>query len=241
MTREFEGRTEQEAVAKAVEELKMDEGSFEVEVIDEGRAGLFFKRPARIRVTVEDGPTSFEQAFEDELSRLNNPEGGTDGDEDDGRPDVDPETADKIVQFLDKTLGLMGYEASITAQSVKGGKLTLSIESDSDSIIIGRKGKNLDALQVVTNAFANRLGSDCRVVLDSENYRLRREAQIVRMASRAASQVRRTGRSQLLDPMNPYERRLVHTALNDVTGIETKSEGEGLFKQVRIYPTKKRF
>lgn len=238
MTREFEGKTEQEAVAKAVEELKMDEGSFEVEVLDEGRAGLFFKRPARIRVTVADGgPTAFEQAVDDELSRL---EGRPGDGEESARPDVDPETADKIVHFLDRTLALMGYEASITIQSVSGGKLTLSIESESDNMIIGRKGKNLDALQVVTNACANRLGSDCRVVLDSENYRMRHETQIVRLASRAASQVRRTGRSQLLDPMNPYERRLVHTALNDVTGIETKSEGEGLFKQVRIYATKKR-
>lgn len=133
----------------------------------------------------------------------------------------------------------MGYEADIMTDSIKGTKLTLSIQSESDSILIGRKGKNLDALQVIANAYANQLDSDCKVILDSENYRIRHEKQIVRMAYRTAQQVKKTGRSQLLEPMNPYERRLVHTALNDVTGIETKSEGEGLFKQVRVLSSRK--
>ena len=68
-----------------------------------------------------------------------------------------------------------------------------------------------------------------------------REEQIIKSAYRTAMQVRKTGRSRLLEPMNPYERRLVHTALNDVTGIETKSEGEGLYKQVRVISKRKRY
>ena len=63
--------------------------------------------------------------------------------------------------------------------------------------------------------------------------------QIVRNAVRSAEYVRRSGRSKLLEPMNPFERRLVHTALNDFKGVETKSEGEGVYKQVRIIPTEK--
>lgn len=230
MIKEFEGKTEQEAVAKAAEELNMDESGFDVEVVDEGRSGLFFKKPVKIRVTVKDeSSSSFEQDFEDELSQLNGTE-----EEEDEEPNVDQEIVDKVSAFVKQMITLMGYEAEISTQSIKGTKLTLSIQSESDSILIGRKGKNLDSLQVVCNAYVNQLDADCKVILDSENYRIRHEKQIVRMAFRTASQVKKTGRSQLMEPMNPYERRLVHTALNDVTGIETKSEGEGLYKQVRV-------
>ena len=67
---------------------------------------------------------------------------------------------------------------------------------------------------------------------------MRHEEQIIRTAYRVAADVRRSGKSKLLEPMNPFERRLVHTALNDFDGVETKSEGEGLYKQVRIIPKK---
>ena len=77
-----------------------------------------------------------------------------------------------------------------------------------------------------------------KVVIDSENYRMRHEEQIIRNAYKTAEQVKRSGRSKLLDPMNPFERRLVHTALNDIEGVDTKSEGDGLYKQVRIIPVK---
>ena len=110
--------------------------------------------------------------------------------------------------------------------------------SDDSSIIIGRKGKNLDAIQLITNVYAGNLDPDIKVVIDSENYRMRHEEQIIRNAYRIAEQVKRSGKSRLLDPMNPFERRLVHTALNDFDGVETKSEGEGLYKQVRIIPKK---
>ena len=102
-------------------------------------------------------------------------------------------------------------------------------------MIIGKKGKNIDALQLLANVYAGKLGrEDIKVILDSENYRIRREESLVRIAYESAEQVRRTGRSILLEPMNPFERRIVHTTLNDIVDIETKSEGEGLYKQVRV-------
>ncbi|MBO4388841.1 MAG: protein jag [Spirochaetales bacterium] len=237
MIKEFEGRTEQEAVRKAAQELGLGETDFEVEVLDEGRGGLFFKKPVRIRVSVPDGEStgSFEEAFEQELNQLN----GT-GDEEDEEPDLDAETVEKVSTFTKQLAELMGYPASVQVRSIRGVKLTLDIESQDSSIIIGRKGRNLDAVQVVVNAYANQIDPRCKVILDCENYRVRHEKQIVRAAFRAAQQVKKTGRSVLLEPMNPFERRLVHTALNDVTGIETKSEGEGLIKQVRVLSTRGR-
>ena len=73
-----------------------------------------------------------------------------------------------------------------------------------------------------------------RVILDPENYRVRREENLVHLAYTTADKVRSTRLSVLLEPMNPYDRRIIHTTLNDISDIETKSEGEGLFKQVRI-------
>ena len=122
-----------------------------------------------------------------------------------------------------------------------GGKYFLNVLpfsteiSSYSSILIGRKGKNLDALQLLANIYAGRLGSeDIRIVLDVENYRIRREESIVRLAYTTADKVHQSHKSILLEPMNPFERRLIHTTLNDIPDIETKSEGEGLYKQVRV-------
>jgi len=107
--------------------------------------------------------------------------------------------------------------------------------SPNSSILIGKKGKNLDALQLLANVYAGRLGNEeDKIILDTENYRLRREESLVRLAYTTADRVRLSRKSILLDPMNPFERRLIHTTLNDISDIETKSEGEGVYKQVRV-------
>ena len=98
------------------------------------------------------------------------------------------------------------------------------------------KGKNLDALQLLLNVYAGKLGHEStRVILDTENYRIRREESLVRLAYTTADKVRSSKNSILLEPMNPFERRLIHTTLNDIPDIETKSEGDGLYKQVRVF------
>ncbi len=88
--------------------------------------------------------------------------------------------------------------------------------------------------ELIINVYAGQLESSKRVIVDAENYRNRHEENIIRQAGRTADQVMKSKRSRLLDPMNPFERRLVHTALNDIVDVETKSEGEGLYRQVRI-------
>jgi spoIIIJ-associated protein len=90
-------------------------------------------------------------------------------------------------------------------------------------------------MQLLANVYAGHLGrEDVRVILDSENYRIRREESLVRLAYVTADKVRATRNSVLLEPMNPFERRLIHTTLNDIPDVETKSEGDGLYKQVRV-------
>ena len=141
----------------------------------------------------------------------------------------------KLVDFVTEMINKMGYEVTVEVMFREDKKIGIKLTSESSSILIGRKGKNLDAMQLLVNVYAGHLGrEDIRVVLDSENYRIRREESLVRLAYVTADKVRMNRNSILLEPMNPFERRLIHTTLNDIPDVETKSEGDGLYKQVRV-------
>jgi len=130
----------------------------------------------------------------------------------------------------------MGYPGKVSILFREKYKLGLKIDSEHSSILIGKKGKNLDALQLLLNIYAGKLGREnIRVILDTENYRIRREESLVRLAYNVAEKVREGRGSVLLEPMNPFDRWLIHTTLNDINDVETKSEGEGLYKQIRVY------
>jgi len=222
MYREFEGKTEQEAVALAIAELQIDRPDFDVEIVDTGRKGLFKKGPVKIRVHLDD--EKFEEVFEEVVS----------DDESVAKHVISEEFEQEVIDFVTTLLVKMGFPGSVEVVSRKEGKLGLDIVSSHSAIIIGRKGKNLDAIQLLANVYAGKLDEEVKVVIDSENYRMRHEEQLVRMAFKTAEQVKRSGKSRLLEPMNPFERRLIHTALNGFDGVQTKSEGDGLYKQVRI-------
>ncbi len=235
MTREFEGKTEQDAINQAIEALHIEREDFDVEILDNGRRGLFKKANVKIRVHID----SDSDEEEVKVPFVADEEDYDQEDEEDLEPNEELEQS--ICAFIDGVIEHMGYESKTTVSSRKGRKVNLEISSDSSNIIIGRKGKNLDAIQVLANVYAGKIDTERKIIVDSEGYRVRHEEQIIKSAYRTAMQVRKTGRSRLLEPMNPYERRLVHTALNDVTGIETKSEGEGLYKQVRVISKRKRY
>ena len=214
MIKEYEAKTEQEAIALAMEDLQLGQDELDIEIVDAGKRGLFKKSNVRIRVHLA------EDLVDDHEMELTSEELS--------------EYEQQVIDFLGTILDKMGYPGDVQVNFRKAGKLGLNISSDHSSIIIGKKGKNLDAIQLIVNVYAGQLNPGVKVVIDSENYRMRHEEQLVKLAYRSAEQVRRSGRSRLLEPMNPFERRLIHTALNDMEGITTKSEGDGLFKQVRI-------
>lgn len=218
MIREFEGKTEQEAIARALEELQVVQDDIDIEIVESEKRSLFKKGNVKIRVYLNE-----EEAQQNE-----------DGDEDEGPVEVNEEFEENVITFLSNLLIKMGYPGSVDVVYRKHNKLGLDISSEYSSIIIGKKGKNLDAIQLIVNVYAGQLQNHMKVMVDSENYRMRHEEFLVRLAFKTAQSVKKSGRSKLLEPMNPFERRLVHTALNGIDGIETKSEGEGLFKQVRI-------
>lgn len=236
MIYEFEGRTEKEAIDRAAEELGLEKDGFDVEILETQRSGLFKKGFVKIRIHT-DKPAGIGTAAEnagngEDRRREREPRGKPVY----GGPEAKNEFEQKMVDFMAELIRRMGYEAEVSMLFRENHKIGLKIESESSSILIGKKGKNLDALQLLANIYAGRLGrEDMRVILDSENYRIRREESLVRLAYTVADRVRESRNSILLEPMNPFDRRLIHTTLNDIADVETKSEGEGLYKQVRVY------
>ena len=225
MIREFEGKTEQEAIDNAIKELNLGREDFDVEVIESEKKGLFRKGSVTIRIHVEE--------MEEDKDK------DKDKEEVWGNSQRNTEAADdfeeKVIIFVKTVLNKMGFPGLVSVAFRRDYKLGLNIDSKDSGIIIGKKGKNLDAIQLLTNVYSGQLDNAKKVVIDSENYRLRHEEYLVKLAYKTAEQVKDTKRSRLLEPMNPFERRLIHTALNDILDIDTRSEGDGLYKQVRVF------
>jgi len=228
---EFEGRTEKEAIDKAAEELGLAKEDFDVEILETQKNGLFKKGFVRIKVhTGTPGLASSDYERQPASAGVSKRETVF------GEPVPQNEFEQKMIEFTTGLIEKMGYPGKVTVLFREKHKLGVKIDSSHSSILIGKKGKNLDALQLLLNIYAGRLGrEDVRVILDTENYRIRREESLVRLAYNVAEKVRESRGSMLLEPMNPFDRWLIHTTLNDIGDVETKSEGDGLYKQVRVY------
>ncbi|MDR1302859.1 MAG: protein jag [Treponema sp.] len=234
MVYEFEGRTEKEAIDQAAEALGLGKDDFDVEILEVQRSGLFKKGYVKIRVHLNQPASgALEHAEEaDELRAVSEESSQTRFTDPEAKNDFEQ----KIIDFIEGIVQRMGYEGKASVLFREERKIGFKIDSAYSSILIGKKGKNLDALQLLINIYAGRQGKeDIRVILDTENYRIRREESLVRLAYTVADRVRENRGSVLLEPMNPFDRRLIHTTLNDIADVETKSEGDGLYKQVRVY------
>ena len=226
MTYEYEGKTEKEAIEMAAAELGLERDQFDVEIIESQKNGLFKKGFVKIRVhtvdAVEHGASESDNSAPAKKTLF-------------ADPLPQDEFEKKLIDFTASMIRKMGYDVTVEIMFREDHKLGIRLNSSKSSILIGRKGKNLDALQLLVNVYAGRRGrEDIRVILDTENYRIRREESRVRLAYTVADKVRMSRKSVLLEPMNPFERRLIHTTLNDISDVETKSEGDGLYKQVRV-------
>ena len=138
-------------------------------------------------------------------------------------------------QFLTKLLETMEIPATVTGLEADDG-IRLNMESETDGLLIGRRGETLDAMQYLVSLYVNkdRNSGYTRVTLDTESYRVRREETLGRLARRAAVQVSKTGKTAEMEPMNPYERRILHAALQSFRGVTTHSEGEEPNRRVII-------
>ena len=153
---------------------------------------------------------------------------------------LDPESpAGEAKAFLGELTRLMGVDVTIEMGTDAEGNVYGFIEGDTLGILIGRRGETLDAVQYLTSLKVNRGRENyTRVTLDTENYRAKREDTLIRLANRMANRAVRTGRKVSLEPMNPYERRIIHFALQQNENVTTHSEGDEPNRHVVITPKK---
>ena len=148
---------------------------------------------------------------------------------------VEEQTIKAVEEFVQDTLKAMNMEVEITSSIDEDGALCVDMKGDHMGILIGKRGQTLDALQYLANRVANKHQDGyVRVKLDTENYRARREETLKHLAKNIAHKVKRNRRPVALEPMNPYERRIIHSALQSDPYVTTHSEGEEPYRKVVV-------
>jgi len=219
-TYEFEGKTTEEAIGNASRQLNLPEEELSIDIIEPGSAGIFGLvggKKAKIRVTVKSAPEESEER--ETVEEIDQGEG----------LEVSRKTLEDI-------LALIPVEATVSADQ-RDGTISLNIEGDRSGLLIGRKGKTLDALQFIVNKIVNKvLDRKITLFIDSENYRKRREDSLVQMAEKMGAKAKRIQKPVATSPLNPHDRRIIHLALKGDEALDTRSRGEGLMKKVIIIP-----
>ncbi len=228
------GKTVQEAINQALEELGLAVDDVIIEVLDEGEAGLLGlgRKPAKVLVTTESEPT--EKTLPDDEEVFGEYYG------DDESYDGDPETPEEAeaTSYVAAILAGIGIHGKISSYR-EDDSIHIEVTGQDCGAAIGRHGETLEAIQYLSSLVANRVSDKrIRVILDIGGYRRRREQTLISMAERAAGKVAESGAHYNLDPMNPAERRIVHSALQGFEGVTTYSEGEDPNRYVVIAPDK---
>lgn len=149
--------------------------------------------------------------------------------------EVQPQTIEAVEDFLKNTMKAMDMEVELKTETDQDGALCVDMSGEHMGILIGKRGQTLDSLQYLANRVANKHQEGyVRVKLDTENYRARREETLRHLAKNIAHKVKRNRRPVALEPMNPYERRIIHSALQSDPYVMTHSEGEEPFRKVVI-------
>ena len=142
------------------------------------------------------------------------------------------------VEYLREVIALMGVE-NVTFSAVQKGEATIiRLDGEKLGALIGRRGETMESLSYLASLVANRLEGDyIKLGLDVAGYRDKRESDLTALAQRIGAKVRKTGRSFAMEPMNPYERRIIHSAISKMEGVRSESKGEGRDRRVVIYST----
>lgn len=237
------GRTIDSAITDALIELGATTDQVEIQVIEKGSKGIFGlgAKDAKVRVTLK------EQDFLDKLD-LVEPEEVMNISEDktlETPINNTSESTNKSVQdtiilaeeFLKKVLAEMNVDAKLESKEYEDNRIHINISGENMGVIIGKRGETLDALQYLTNITINKQHENyVKVMLDTENYRARREETLTRLAYKLAKKATQTRRPVVLEPMNPYDRRIIHAALQNSKTVKTHSEGKEPFRKVVITP-----
>ena len=239
------GKTTDDAIAAALAELHMDRDDVSVEILDFGKTGFlgFGAAPAVVRVSyeVEDepapapapAPVPEKPAKAPKAEKAEKPAKAPKAEKPAPAPAAEEsapadENADyaAIRSFLSGLLERMGITADISISQRDNGGINVNLSGSGMGAIIGRRGETLDAIQHLTNYAVNR-GSDkhLHISVDAENYRSKREESLARLAEKMAEKAIKYKRSMALEPMNSYERHVIHTALQNYEGVTTSSTG----------------
>jgi spoIIIJ-associated protein len=206
---EAEGKSKSDAEELTLKTLRLEEGDLKFETIEAGKTGF-------LGITAKK--PAIVRAF---VSSKDLP-------------------AEKIIHGIVLTLlKKMGLDAEVVGMGDVDGKIYIELSSPESGIIIGKRGSTLDSLQFILNLMVDsKIRHGRKIILDIESYRDKREMSLIRLGKSIASSVARTNKSRLLEPMNPYERRIIHMALQKDDRVFTRSEGNGTYKRVRIIPMK---
>ena len=227
---EFTGKTVEEAVEKGLKELGLTAEEADIRVLEEGKKKLFGSVKARVEIAPktsektadEEVVETEEDGVKTEVSAPVAAEGATDG--------------ERTVIFLEGLFKILKINACTELVS-EGEKIEINVTAANTTAIIGKHGGMLDAIQTLAGAVANTGREDYkRVVVDCEDYREKREATLTKLAENLAQKAIRLGKKIKLEPMNPYERRIIHAALSEREGITTTSEGKEPNRYVVIIP-----
>lgn len=223
------GATIEEAIANGVAELGAARDDCQFEVVEQPRKSLFGKmKDAVVRVWTEETVSTAEVAANVDVSAVKITEEGSTSEN--GIRKL--EAAKNYLAGILASMGLTSVEMKVK-ETEEGAVITF--EGDGMAVLIGHHGETLDALQYLVALTCNRIDGDYyRITLDCGNYREKREVTLQGLAARIAEKVKRTGRSQLLEPMNPYERRIIHAVVTDIEGVYSKSKGEEPNRRVVI-------
>ena len=144
-------------------------------------------------------------------------------------------SAGRAVAYLKSILPAFGYQNAVISVSLKENAALISLDGEDMGALIGRRGETLEALRVLTALAANKGGGYYKININVGNYREKREQALTSLANRIAKQVLSSGRNRTLEPMSPYERRIIHTAVQSIEGVESNSVGEGENRRVVIH------
>ena len=193
---EVSGKTEEEAIAAGLEQLGKTREEVSVEIVERSKKGVL--GIGRTDAVVR---LSYEEAPKADTQR------------------------DRVERYLKGLLDAMGIEAEIEITERTGGGLVANLSGPAMGAVIGRRGETLDAIQHLVNYSVNRGSEKMHISVDAEGYRSKREESLVRLAEKMAAKAVKYKRSMALEPMNSYERHVIHTALQNYEGVSTASTG----------------
>jgi len=207
---EFEGKSTEEAIEHACAHFQVSAEQLEIEIVSVGSPGLFGLGGRKAKIKA---------ALREESEEL---------------------LLTSAKEILETLLERMQEKAAVSAHQ-EDDRISLRIETDDAGLLIGKQGQTLDALQyLVTKMLAKKSRRKVRISIDVEAYRARHNEALAHLAQKYGEKVKKSGRPVILSPMNPYDRRIVHMALQDDKELKTMSRGEGLYKKVVISPAKKK-